>query len=135
VATPGGSRKAKASGAERLFTNPACADDDLAVAGVEFPYAGTVLVASAFAVATGILGWAVLDRWQRARLATFILGTVLIALSVKVLLLNFIAAIEVPDAGISDHLYRQPGALDRASPGTGMAGYLRTRMAQRGPVA
>lgn len=93
--------------AERLFNTPAFADDDLAVTGVEFPYAGTILVASALAIVTAILGWAVLDRWWRARTPAFILGAVLTAFSVKVLLFNFIAAIEIPETGISDHLYRQ----------------------------
>jgi hypothetical protein len=39
---------------------------------------------------TSIIGWAVLDRWRRARSATMILGIVLIAFSVKVFLLGFI---------------------------------------------
>ena len=79
----------------------------LAVMAVEFPYAGTILMASVLAIVTAVLGWAVLDRWWRARMPAFILGAVVVAFSVKVWLLNFIAAIEVPDTGISDQLYRQ----------------------------
>jgi hypothetical protein len=94
-------------GAERLFGTSAFADDDYAVALVELPYAGALLIASALAVATSIIGWAVLDRWRRARPAAIILGVVLIAFSIAVFLSGFIARIEVSDNGISDRLYRQ----------------------------
>lgn len=93
--------------AERLFNTPPFADDDLAVAIPEFSYAVTLVVASALAIITAAFGGATLDRWHRSRTAVIILAVVLIAFSVKVLLLNFIAGIEVPDTGISDHLYRQ----------------------------
>jgi hypothetical protein len=94
-------------GAERLFNTPAFADDDYAVALVELSYAGALLIASALAVVTSIIGWAVLDRWRRARAAAIILGVVLVAFSVVVFLLGFVAGIEVSDTGISDRLYQQ----------------------------
>jgi hypothetical protein len=90
--------------AERMFNTPAFADDDLAVAGVELPNAAALITASVLAIITAVIGWAVLDRWQRSRTAAIILGLGLTIFSIKVLLLDFIAGIEVPDTGISDHL-------------------------------
>jgi hypothetical protein len=102
----GWSHVAQFNGAvERLFNTSAYADDDLAVGAPELSLAGVLAAASVLAVLTGALGWAVLDGWRRVRTATVILAVVLVAFSVKVLLLNFIAGIEVPDTGISDQLY------------------------------
>lgn len=92
--------------ASRLFNAPDFADDDYASAYVEYAYAGTLLAADALAVITLIIGWAVLDRCRRARGATIVLGIALIAFSVKVFLLGFIAGIQVPTIGISDRLFR-----------------------------
>jgi hypothetical protein len=94
-------------GTERLFNTSAFADDDLAVAGIELPYAAALITASVLAIVSATIGWAVLDRWQRSRTAAIILGLGLTIFSIKVLLLDFIAGIEIPDTGISDHLYRQ----------------------------
>jgi len=94
------------SAAARLFNAPDFADDDYASAYVEYAYAGTLLAADVLAVVTLIIGWAVLDRWSRARGATIVLGVALIAFSGKVFFLGFITGIEVPAIGISDRLFR-----------------------------
>jgi hypothetical protein len=92
--------------AGRLFDGPDFADDDYASAYVEYAYAGRLLAADALAIITLIIGWAALRQWRRARTATVVLGIALLAFSVKVFLLGFIAGIQVPTIGISAGLFR-----------------------------
>ncbi len=95
------------SAADRLFSTSAFADDDTAVALVEYSYGGAILLASALSAGTAILAVGVLGAWPRVRSWSLVIGAAVVAFSVKFLILGYISTVEVAHIGVSDRLWRQ----------------------------
>jgi hypothetical protein len=95
------------SAADRLFSTSAFADDDYAVAFVEYSYGGAILLASALSTATAILGFGVLGAWRGVRAWSLVIGAAVVAFGAKFLILGYISTIEVAHIVVSDRLWRQ----------------------------